>query len=142
MSEQRRKRKEQRESPKSQGRALHKILIAAAILSVIFGVYYFTYYRQGHTHDALAKCLTQKQVKMYGAYWCPHCAEQKEEFDLSFEYVPYVECGVPGDRKAETQVCLQAGIKRFPTWIFPDGTREEKVFPLEDLAQKTGCPLQ
>ena len=59
---------------------------------------------------------------MYGAYWCPHCAEQKEMFGTSFQYVPYVECGIKGSRD-EAPVCAQAGVKHFPTWQFPDGER-------------------
>ena len=39
--------------------------------------------------------MASKQVKMYGAYWCPHCAEQKEVLGSSYRFV-YVECGVPG----------------------------------------------
>ena len=30
--------------------------------------------------DALAQCLTAKGVKMYGAYWCSHCQNQKKAF--------------------------------------------------------------
>ncbi len=42
-----------------------------------------------------ARCLTDRQVKMYGAYWCPHCAEQKEMFGESFALraVRRVRCG-------------------------------------------------
>ena len=32
---------------------------------------------------ALAKCLTSKDVKMYGTSWCPHCNNQKEMFGVS-----------------------------------------------------------
>ena len=39
---------------------------------------------------------------------------KKEEFGASFEYVPYVECGVKGDLRAEAQVCKDADIKHFP----------------------------
>jgi glutaredoxin len=141
MSELRRKRKEERENPQPTGRALRKILIVAGVLIVAFGIYYFAYHRKAHKLDAFAECLSKKQLKMYGAYWCPHCAEQKEKFDASFEYVPYIECGVPGERRAETQQCLQAGVKQFPTWVFPDGTREARVFELEELSQKSTCPL-
>ena len=54
---------------------------------------------------------------MYGAYWCPHCADQKEVFGRSFDYVPYIECGIPGSRE-EAPACNQVGIKHFPTWQF------------------------
>ena len=75
---------------------------------------------------------------MYGAYWCPHCADQKAMFEASFKYVPYVECGVPGSRD-EAQVCKDAGIKHFPTWEFADGERREGTLTLQSLGTKTGC---
>src|SRR5450631_2394529 len=82
--------------------------------------------------DAFAQCLAAKQAKMYGAYWCPHCADQKEMFESSFQYVAYVECGVPGSRD-EAQVCKDAGIKHFPTWQFADGESREGTQPLQSL---------
>ena len=90
--------------------------------------------------DAFAKCLAANRTKMYGAYWCPHCADQKEMFGSSFQYVPYVECGVPGSRD-EGPVCKDAGIKHFPTWQFADGERQEGTLPLQSLGTKTGCGL-
>ena len=84
--------------------------------------------------DAFAKCLAAKPAKMYGAYWCPHCADQKAMFESSFQYVPYVECGVPGSRD-EAPFCKDAGIKHFPTWQFADGERQEGTLPLQTL----GC---
>ena len=77
---------------------------------------------------------------MYGAFWCPHCADQKELFGSSFEYVDYVECGIKGSRGI-AQACTDANIKHFPTWIFADGTRVEGEHQLEFLGQETGCPL-
>src|SRR5205085_11379032 len=64
--------------------------------------------------------------------WCPHCAEQKEMFESSFHYVPYVECGIPGSRD-EAQVCKDVGIKHFPTWRFADGEKREGTQPLQVL---------
>jgi len=90
--------------------------------------------------DGFAKCLAQKQAKMYGLFWCQHCADQKELFGSSFQYVTYVECGVPGTHKA-TDECKAAGIKHTPTWIFSDGSRREGLVPLADLARQTGCKL-
>ena len=77
---------------------------------------------------------------MYGAFWCPHCAEQKELFGSSFQYAPYIECGIQGSHGIN-QVCTDAGIKRFPTWVFTDGERVEGKKSLEYLSDKTGCPL-
>ena len=99
-------------------------------------------YRQSHRYDSFAKCLKDRHVLMYGAYWCPHCAEQKEKFGSSFKYAPYVECGIPGNTRGEQEVCKDAGIKHFPTWQFPPvGERVEQVLSLDDLSDRTGCPL-
>ena len=99
-------------------------------------------YRQSHRYDSFAKCLKDRHVLMYGAYWCPHCAEQKEKFGSSFKYAPYVECGIPGNTRGEPEVCKDAGIKHFPTWQFPPvGERVEQVLSLDDLSDRTGCPL-
>ncbi len=112
------------------------VLIVASFAAVV----YLGLRKRGSRFDGFAKCLAAKPVKMYGAYWCPHCAEQKDMFESSFQYVPYVECGVPGSRD-EAQACKDAGIKHFPTWQFADGERREGTQPLQTLAAKTGCDL-
>lgn len=86
--------------------------------------------------DNFAKCLAAKGAVMYGAYWCPHCQNEKAAFGSSFKYVPYVEC------TQETQKCLTAGIKGYPTWIFSDGRRFEGEQGLEKLSAISSCPLK
>jgi glutaredoxin len=110
----------------------------------VFGaVYYLGYHRRAHRYDAFARCLSSKGIKMYGAYWCPHCADEKALFDQSFKYAPYVECGVQGTTAKLTDTCSEAGIKHFPTWQFPPvGERVEGLMPLEDLSLRSGCPLE
>jgi hypothetical protein len=61
-------------------------------------------------------------------------------FGSSFQYAPYVECGIKGSQGIEP-VCTQNGIKRFPTWIFADGTRVEGEHELQFLGEETGCSL-
>ena len=112
------------------------LLIVAAFATVI----YLGVRKRGSRLDSFAKCLAVKQAKMYGAYWCPHCAEQKEMFESSFQYVPYAECGVPGSRD-EAPACKDAGIKHFPTWQFANGERVEGTQLLPALAAKAGCDL-
>ena len=112
------------------------MLIVAAFAVVIF----LALRKRGSGLDAFAKCLAAKQAKMYGAYWCPHCADQKEMFESSFKDVPYVECGVAGSRD-EAPLCKDAGIKHFPTWQFADGERREGTLPLQRLGARTGCAL-
>jgi hypothetical protein len=141
MSQERRKRQlERQEQEQPKPLPVHSIMIAVAIVVVFAAAYYFIWHRQTSRLDAFAKCLTTKQAKMYGAFWCEHCAAQKEKFGSSFQYAPYIECGIKGSRGIEP-VCTQAGIKRFPTWIFADGTRVEGEHELEFLGEATGCSL-
>ena len=118
-------------------RAIYAVLIVAA-----FGLAYYLGDRTQHKYDNFARCLNARGVKMYGAYWCPHCQEQKEKFAKSFEYVNYVECGVMGDLHAQSQVCKDDNVKHYPTWQFPPtGERVERVFDLGELSERTGCTL-
>ena len=136
------KMSEQREAetkPKSGPRWIW-IVVTLVILGAAWGGYDYLYYSKASTLDDFAKCLKSKGVRMYGAWWCPHCAEQKEAFGYAFQYVNYVECSPEGKRDIN-DVCKQAGVKHFPTWQFPDGSRTEGELPLADLSQKSGCKL-
>ena len=140
MSQERRKRKQQREQVHPDRRK--KIATIAAVVLLLAAIVGFALYKHSHRYDAFARCLADKKVLMYGAYWCPHCVEQKEKFAASFKFAPYVECGVQGDLRAEQQVCKDADIKHFPTWQFPPtGERVERVLSLENLSERTGCSL-
>src|SRR5678809_570719 len=101
--------------------------IALLLLAAFGTAYYFGYRKSAHKYDAFARCLTDRQVKMYGAYWCPHCAEQKEMFGESFALAPYVECGVAGDRRAEQQVCKDAGIQHLSLIHISEPTRQAEI---------------
>jgi len=116
------------------------IVIVLVALGGGWGGYYYFSYRKVSTLDGFAKCLNSKGARMYGAWWCPHCADQKEAFGYAFQYVNYTECSPQGQR-TETDQCKQAGIKHFPTWHFADGSNTEGVLPLTQLSQKTGCKL-
>jgi hypothetical protein len=140
MSQERRKRQQKRYGV-SEKKPVPRSVIIAIVIVVVFAIaVFFIRHRQTSRLDAFAKCLTAKQAKMYGAYWCPHCEDQKEKFGSSFQYAPYVECGIKGSKGIEP-VCTQANIKRFPTWIFADGTRVEGSHELEFLGEQTGCSL-
>jgi hypothetical protein len=117
------------------------MLIATGVLLGGWAGYDYYSSRNVSTLDSFAKCLTSKGTRMYGAWWCPHCAEQKEMFGYAFHYVAYTECGIEGQRHGMNEQCTKAGIQHFPTWQFPDGHREEGTIPLPDLAAKTGCKL-
>lgn len=81
---------------------------------------------------ALAECLTEKNVTMYGAFWCPHCKEQKNLFGAAFDSLNYVECALPNNPNEQVQACKDAGIKGYPTWIRGDG---ERLFGTIDLGR-------
>jgi hypothetical protein len=140
MSEERRKRQQERgggpdANPQSRDR-----LIWAGIVVVLIGAYVAFWYHNNHRYDGFAKCLASKQAKMYGLYWCPHCADQKEMFGKAFQYVPYVECAIKGTHDL-APACAAAGVKLFPSWQFGANPPTEGVFHLQELSDKTGCSL-
>src|SRR5579864_1146832 len=110
------------------------------LLGAAWGSYDYFSYRKVSTLDGFAKCLSSKGARMYGAWWCPHCADQKELFGYAFQYVNYTECSPEGQR-TETPQCKQEGIKHFPTWRFTDGSSNEGLLQMTELSAKTGCRL-
>jgi len=87
--------------------------------------------------DALAKCLSQKGVKMYGAWWCPHCQNQKKTFGSSWKYINYVECAI--GQSGQTKECKDEKIEGYPTWILPDGKRLTGEQSPQSLGSAVGC---
>lgn len=90
--------------------------------------------------DTFASCIKDSGALFYGAFWCPHCQNQKAMFGRSAKLLPYLECSTP-DGKSQLQFCADAGVTGYPTWVFPDGSREGGEVSLERLSEKTGCPL-
>lgn len=141
MSQERRDRQDERIGATS-GQKWRRVAIFAVLAVAVICIAYYVNYRSEHQHDAFARCLTQRGVKMYGAWWCPHCVEQKEMFGASFEYAPYTECGIKGKTQGQAQVCKDENVMHYPTWQFPPtGERVERVFSLQDLSDRTGCAL-
>ena len=90
--------------------------------------------------DDFAKCIKDSGATFYGAFWCPHCQDQKAEFGRSVQYLPYVECST-SDGQSALQVCIDANIESYPTWEFKDGSRELGRLELSVIAERTGCAL-
>lgn len=84
----------------------------------------------------LAQHLRVSGAKMYGAYWCPHCQDQKKLFGTATKQVPYIECDPRGE-KPQTKLCQEKGIKGFPTWEI-SGKLYEGLRSLDDLANLAG----
>lgn len=110
-------------------------------LAVIAGVYFLIKVNTGTGKlDTFAQCLKDKGAVFHGAFWCPHCQNEKAMFGKSAKFLPYVECSAP-DGKSQLQICQDKKIDGYPTWIFADGSRESGEVSLEKLAEKTGCKL-
>lgn len=90
-------------------------------------------------YEEFAQCLTERGATMYGAWWCPHCDNQKELFGSAFDQVNYVECSTAA--RTMNQTCQDAGIEGYPTWKFEDGSRLGGEQSLESLSAKSGCEL-
>ncbi|MFA6436221.1 MAG: hypothetical protein WCW30_03755 [Candidatus Gracilibacteria bacterium] len=88
--------------------------------------------------DSFAKCLTDNGMAFYGAYWCPHCQDQKKMFGDAFQYVNYVECDAGGEN-AQPEACVAAGIQYYPTWINAAGEMENGAQSFDGLAAMSGC---
>lgn len=87
----------------------------------------------------LAECLTKNGAKMYGAYWCTHCINQKKAFGNAVSKIDYVECAVAGSPREQIQVCKDAGVTSYPTWIFADGSKLSGELSFQELSEKAGC---
>ncbi|MFA6393186.1 MAG: hypothetical protein WCW54_03820 [Candidatus Paceibacterota bacterium] len=89
--------------------------------------------------DGFAQCLKTSGAEFYGAFWCPHCQDQKKEFGSASQYLPYIECSNPDN--SQTQICIDKKIESYPTWIFKDGSILAGKLELTTLAEKTQCVL-
>ncbi|OGH18330.1 MAG: hypothetical protein A3F31_02965 [Candidatus Levybacteria bacterium RIFCSPHIGHO2_12_FULL_38_12] len=120
-----------------------KVLIGTVIISIVLivGVIFFLGGQNtNRKYDQFAKCLREKGAIFYGAFWCPHCQNQKKLFGSSEQYLPYIECST-ADGKGQLQACGDKHISGYPTWEFKNGERKSGEVSLEDLAQKTSCQL-
>jgi uncharacterized membrane protein len=86
---------------------------------------------------ALAVHLRDSGARFYGAYWCPHCQEQKEMFEASADRLPYIECTPNGRSGARSMACTANDIRDYPTWII-GGRRYTGVLPVAELARLSG----
>lgn len=86
---------------------------------------------------ALAAHLKQVGAKMYGAYWCSHCHDQKQLFGKSaFNQINYIECD-PKGKNPQPDLCKAANVKGFPTWEI-NGKSVSGTQSLEELATLSG----
>lgn len=86
---------------------------------------------------ALAEHLTASGAKIYTAYWCPHCHDQKELFGRqATEKLTVIECA-PDGRNSQRELCEAKKIEGYPTWEIK-GQLDSGVKPLAKLAEASG----
>ncbi len=122
---------------------LNLILLVFLVVIFIVGViFFFNKTKTSHTNnlDNFAQCLKKSGAEFYGAFWCPHCQNQKKEFGSSEKYLPYIECSTTNGQN-QLQICKDKKIEGYPTWIFSDGSRLSGELPLKTLSEKTQCQL-
>ena len=110
-------------------RSIKKYFIISAVLLIIIGIvtYSVYYYKQPGRYDEFAKCLSGREVVIYGAVeWCRYTQLQKSMFGKSFKYLNYQDY-----RKLD-------GIKKTPTWVI-NGKWYENVQSFDRLKELTGC---
>ncbi len=91
----------------------------------------------GEAEIALAEHLTAIGAKFYGAFWCPHCYEQKQLFGQeAIKKINYLECD-PNGVNPQTQACVDAEIQSYPTWEIK-GEIYRGTQTLDNLARISG----
>ena len=84
-----------------------------------------------------AKFLSDNNIKMFSAYWCPHCHDQKQLFGKkAVKELTIVECAKDG-KDNQYQLCREKEIQGFPSWEIK-GEIFSGVKDLNDLAIMTG----
>lgn len=93
----------------------------------------------GQSEIALAQHLTSIGAKMYGAWWCPHCNDQKQLFGKeAAAQITYIECD-PGGQNPQTALCQanSDNVTGYPTWEI-NGEYYGGTQTLEQLADASG----
>ena len=91
---------------------------------------------------ALAEHLRKKSAIFFGAYWCPHCMNQRAYFGgEALGKLRYVECA-SGGLDYDKKMCDKFKINEtgFPTWRI-DGKMYPGEMNLAKLAELSGFPV-
>lgn len=86
---------------------------------------------------ALAEHLSSSGARVFTAYWCPHCHDQKEAFGKeAAAKLQVIECAEDG-ANSQAQLCKQQGVQGYPSWQIK-GVVDSGVKPLNTLADLSG----
>lgn len=94
----------------------------------------------------LASDLSSLSSKMYGAFWCSHCYDQKQALGYqAMQSIPYVECDREGYNN-QRELCKERGLPGYPTWeiggeLFPGERSLDELREIVDdvLSKKKGA---
>lgn len=112
---------------------LHRIIFISLFLVIM--LLFVVWFLNRPNYDALAKCLSEKNVTMYGTEWCTHCQAQKKMFGSSFQYINFIDCDASKD------ICDREGITVYPTWDI-GGHKVSGEMKADALSKLTGCPIK
>lgn len=85
----------------------------------------------------LAEKLKAQNAKMYGAFWCSHCFDQKQTLGMeAMKTIPYLECA-PNGVESKTSLCRERDIPGYPTWEI-NGELHPGEMSLEELEEMVG----
>lgn len=111
-------------------------MIWIVVLIVVVGAVYYSIARpksdlNPKEKESLAKCLTEKEIYLFGAFNCPNCGVQKEMFGEAVEFIVYINCDLEPDK-------CDINENTYPYWKMDDNILRGPV-PLKFLKDRTGC---
>mmetsp|Transcript_24851 Transcript_24851/g.38107 ORF Transcript_24851/g.38107 Transcript_24851/m.38107 type:complete len:451 (-) Transcript_24851:72-1424(-) len=87
---------------------------------------------------ALAADLNSLDARMFGAFWCSHCYDQKQALGYeAMQTIPYIECDREGFN-SKRDFCKEKDLPGYPTWeiggkLFPG---ERSVDELREMVDE------
>lgn len=85
----------------------------------------------------LASDMKALDSRMFGAFWCSHCYDQKQAFGYeAMQYLPYIECDREGYNN-KRDMCRAKEVPGYPTWeiggeLFPGERSLEELREIVD----------
>ena len=86
---------------------------------------------------ALAKDLKALDARMFGAFWCSHCYEQKQTLGQeAMKMITYVECDKEGLNN-QRSLCQERKVPGYPTWEIAGTLHpgEQSIEELEEIVK-------
>ena len=87
---------------------------------------------------ALAKDLKALDARMFGAFWCSHCYDQKQTLGKeAMKMIQYIECDKEGLNN-QRPLCQERKVPGYPTWEIAGTLHpgEQSIEELEEIVQK------